>query len=107
GRLRALALSSAGRYPLMPEVPAVGETLKGVEFSSWLGLAVSPGTPRAAVERLNGELRAILAEDDTRERFAGFGGVPAYSTPEAMRQRVEREIARWQRVVETRGIERQ
>ena len=105
--VRALALSSAGRYPLLPEVPTVGETLKGVEFSSWLGLAVSPGTPRATIDRLNGELRAILAEPDTKERFAGFGGVPAYSTPEAMRQRVEREIARWQRVVETRGIERQ
>jgi len=107
GRLRALALSSAGRYPLLPDVPTVGETLKGVEFSSWLGLAVSPGTPRATVERLNGELRAILAEADTRERFAGFGGVPAWSTPEAMRERVEREIGRWKKVVETRGIERQ
>lgn len=107
GRLRPLALSSAGRYPLLPEVPTVGETLKGVEFSSWLGLAVSPGTPRATVERLNGELRAILAEADTRERFAGFGGVPAYSTPDAMRERVAREIDRWKKVVETRGIERQ
>jgi tripartite-type tricarboxylate transporter receptor subunit TctC len=107
GRLRPLALSSAGRYPLLPEVPSVGETLKGVEFSSWLGLAVSPGTPRAAVDRLNGELRAILADADTKERFAGFGGVPAYSTPDAMRERVEREIGRWKKVVETRGIERQ
>jgi tripartite-type tricarboxylate transporter receptor subunit TctC len=107
GRLRALALSSAGRYPLLPEVPTVGETLKGVEFSSWLGLAVSPGTPRPVIDNLNRELRSILAEDDTRERFAGFGGVPAWSTPEAMRSRVEREIGRWQKVVETRGIERQ
>ena len=49
--------------------------------------------------------RQVLAE--APERFAGFGGVPAYSTPEAMRSRVEREIARWQKVVETRGIERQ
>jgi tripartite-type tricarboxylate transporter receptor subunit TctC len=107
GRLRPLALSSAGRYPLLPEVPTVGETLKGVEFSSWLGVAVSPGTPRAAIERLNGELRAILAEPETKERFAGFGGVPAWSTPQAMRERVEREIGRWKKVVETRGIERQ
>jgi tripartite-type tricarboxylate transporter receptor subunit TctC len=107
GRLRALALSSAGRYPLLPEVPAVGETLKGVEFSSWLGLAVSPGTPRATIDHLNRELGAILTESDIKERFAGFGGVPAHSTPDAMRSRVEREIARWKKVVETRGIERQ
>jgi tripartite-type tricarboxylate transporter receptor subunit TctC len=107
GRLRALALSSAGRYPLLPEVPTVGETLKGVEFSSWLGLAVSPGTPRATIDSLNRELGAILAEPDTKERFAGFGGIPAHSTPEAMRSRVEREIERWKKVVDTRGIERQ
>jgi tripartite-type tricarboxylate transporter receptor subunit TctC len=107
GRLRALALSSAGRYPLLPEVPTVGETLKGVEFSSWLGLAVSPGTPRAAIDNLNRELGVILAESGVKERFAGFGGVPAHGSPEAMRSRVEREIARWQKVVDTRGIERQ
>jgi tripartite-type tricarboxylate transporter receptor subunit TctC len=106
-RLRPLALSSAGRYPLLPEVPTVGETLKGVEFSSWLGLAVSPGTPRATIDRLNRELGTILSEEDTRQRFAGFGGVPAHSSPEQMRARVEREIERWRRVVETRGIERQ
>jgi tripartite-type tricarboxylate transporter receptor subunit TctC len=107
GRLRPLALSSAGRYPLMPDVPTVGETLKAVQFSSWLGLAVAPGTPRPIVDRLNRDTYAILAEPETRERFAGFGGVPAPSSPEQMAKRVEDEIARWQRVVETRGIERQ
>lgn len=107
GRLRALATSSVGRYPLLPEAATVGETLPGVEFSSWLGIAVAPGTPRPIIDRLNAELRTILAEDDTRTRFAGFGGVPAWSTPDAMRERVSREVARWKRVVETRGIERQ
>jgi tripartite-type tricarboxylate transporter receptor subunit TctC len=107
GKLRPLALSSAGRYPLMPEVQSVAEVLPGVEFSSWLGVAVAPGTPRPVIERLNRELGAILAEDDVKQRFAGFGGVPAHSTPEAMRGRVEREIERWNRVVESRKIERQ
>jgi tripartite-type tricarboxylate transporter receptor subunit TctC len=107
GRLRPLALSSAGRYPLMPEVATVGETLSGVEFSSWLGVAVAPGTPRAVIDTLNRELRFILAEEDVKRRFADFGGVPVASTPDAMRERVEREIARWNRVVESRNIERQ
>lgn len=106
-RLRPLALSSSGRYPLMPEVATVGETLKGVEFSSWLGLAVAPGTPRPIIDTLNRETRAILALDETRERFAGFGGVPAPSSPEQMAARIDQEIARWKKVVETRGIERQ
>jgi tripartite-type tricarboxylate transporter receptor subunit TctC len=106
-RLRPLALSSAGRYPLMPEVQTVAEVLPGVEFSSWLGVAVAPGTPRPVIDLLNREFRAILAEEDVKQRFAGFGGVPAPSTPEAMRDRIEREIARWNRVVESRNIERQ
>jgi tripartite-type tricarboxylate transporter receptor subunit TctC len=107
GRLRALALSSQGRYPLLPEAPTVGETLPGVEFSSWLGLATSPGTPRAFIDQVNRELRAILAEDDVRQRFAGFGGVPAWSTPDDMRARVATEVERWKKVVAARGIERQ
>jgi len=107
GKLRALALSSAGRYPLMPEVQTVGEVLPGVEFSSWLGVAVAPGTPRPVIDQLNRELRAIVGEEEVKQRFATFGGIPAHSTPEQMRERVEREIARWNRVVESRKIERQ
>ena len=106
-RVRPLALSSAGRYPLMPDVPTVGETLKAVEFSSWLGLAVAPGTPRPVIDLLNRESRAILAEDETRQRFAGFGGIPAPSSPGEMAERIDREVARWKKVVDTRGIERQ
>jgi len=107
GQLRALALSSNGRYPLMPEVPAVSETLRGVEFSSWLGLVVAPGTPRTIVDKLNRELRAILDTPDVRQRLAQLGGVATPSSPEEMRERIEREIARWKRVVELKNIERQ
>lgn len=106
GRLRPLALSSSGRYPLLPEVPTVEETLKGVAFSSWLGLATTPGTPRATIDRINAELKAVLAEEDVKQRFAGFGGVPAYSTPEQMRERVATEVERWKKVVAARGIDK-
>ncbi|MSQ73031.1 MAG: tripartite tricarboxylate transporter substrate binding protein [Betaproteobacteria bacterium] len=107
GKLRGLALSSAGRYPLMPELPTVAETVPGVEFSSWLGVAVSPGTPRPVVDKLNRELRAILELADVKQRFAEFGGVATASSPEEMQARIEREIARWRRVVELKNIERQ
>jgi tripartite-type tricarboxylate transporter receptor subunit TctC len=107
GKLRPLALSSAGRYPLMPEAPAANETVKSVELSSWLGLAVSPGTPRPIIDKLNRELRVILEMPDVRERFAQLGGVPTPSTPEEMAARVEREVLRWKRVVEVKNIERQ
>ena len=107
GKLRALALSSAQRYPLMPEVPTIAETLPGVEASSWLGLATSPGTPKSVIDRLNREVRAIVELPEVRRRLAEFGGVPSPSTPEEMRERIEREIAKWKRVVELKKIERQ
>jgi tripartite-type tricarboxylate transporter receptor subunit TctC len=107
GKLRPIALSSNARYPLMPEVATVAETLPGLAFSSWLGLVVAPKTPRAIIDRLNTEMRAILAEDEIRQRFAGLGGVPAHSSPEAMRAQIEREIARWKQIVDARGLERQ
>jgi tripartite-type tricarboxylate transporter receptor subunit TctC len=107
GKVRPLAVSSTARHPALPDVPTIAETLPAVEFTSWLGLATAPGTPRAAVERLNSELKAILEMPDVRQRIADLGGLPTFSTPEEMRARVEREIARWKRLVELKGIERQ
>jgi tripartite-type tricarboxylate transporter receptor subunit TctC len=107
GKIRPLAVSSAARHPALPEVPTISETLPGVEFTSWLGLAIAAGAPRAIIDRLNSEIRAIVELPDVRSRIADLGGVPMPSTPEEMRARVEREIARWTRLVELKNIERQ
>ena len=107
GKIRAIALSSDGRYPLMPAVPTVAETLPGVAFSSWLGLIVAPRTPRPVIDQINREMRAILGEEDTRQRLAALGGMPAPGTPEAMREQIAAEIVRWTRIVQSRGLERQ
>jgi len=90
----------------LPGVPTISETLPGVEMSSWLGLAVPAATPRAIIDRLNGELRSIPRDT---------GGAAAARRPErragpfeprGMRALVEREIARWRRVIELKNIER-
>jgi len=107
GKLRALAVSSPARHPALPGVPTISETLPGVEMSSWLGLAVPAATQRATIERLNREIRSILSEPEVRQRLADLSGVPTPSSPEEMRALVEREIARWKRVVELKNIERQ
>lgn len=107
GKLRPLAISSSVRYPLMPEVPTINETLPGVEAGSWLGLAVAPGTPRPVIDKLNREIRAVLELPDVRQRLADLGGVPTPSSPEEMASRIEREIARWKSVVEAKNIERE
>jgi tripartite-type tricarboxylate transporter receptor subunit TctC len=107
GKLRALAISSPERYPLLPDLIPVAETLPAIELISWQGMVTSVNTPRPIVERLNREVRAVLALPEIRERFAEFGGVPAPVSSAEFRARVEREVVRWKRVVEVKGIERQ
>ncbi len=104
GQLRLLAISAASRYPLMREAPLVADTVPGIAFMSWLGLAMPPGTPRPIVESVNHEIRAALALPDVQDRLAEGGNVAAPSTPEEMRQKIEGDIARWRRVIETAGI---
>jgi tripartite-type tricarboxylate transporter receptor subunit TctC len=107
GQVRPIAVSSSRRVPEFPDVPTIAETLPGIETTSWLGLVVSPGTPAAIVDRINRELRVILAEQQTIDRFAEMGGVPAPSTPAEMKARIQREIARWNGVVKASKIERE
>ena len=104
GQLRLLAISSPGRYPLMPDAPTIAETLPGVEFMSWLGLAMAPATPRPVVERINKEIREALELPDVQQRLSEGGNVASPSSPGEMRQKVESEIARWTRVIEAGGI---
>jgi tripartite-type tricarboxylate transporter receptor subunit TctC len=104
GQLRALALSSPQRYPLMPDVPTVAETLPKVGFMSWLGLAMPAGTPRPIVDRLNREVHAVLALPDVQKRLVEGGNVASPSTPEEMRAKVASEMAQWRHVIEASGI---
>src|SRR5215468_10032435 len=104
GQLRLLAVSSAGRFPLMPEAPSVDESVPGIEVMSWLGLAMAPGTPAAIVERLNSEVRRALALPDVQARLIEGGNIAIPSTPQEYRERVEREITRWRRVIVAAGI---
>jgi len=104
GQLRLLAISSPGRYPLMPDAPTIAETLPGVEFMSWLGLAMAPATPRPVVARINKEIRDALELPDVQQRLSEGGNVASPSSPGEMRQKVESEIARWTRVIEAGGI---
>lgn len=107
GKLRALAVTSRQPVAFLPDVPTAAQTVPGFVFQSWLGVAAPAGTPPAIVERLNRELRRVLTEPEVQKRLADLGGGAAPSTPDEMRAQVESEIARWQRVVDSRRIERQ
>jgi tripartite-type tricarboxylate transporter receptor subunit TctC len=104
GQMRVLALSSPERYPLMPDAPIVAEFVPGIEFMSWLGLAMAPGTPAPIVERVNQEVRHALTLPDVQARLVEGGNIATPSSPAEFRARVEREIARWRHVVTAAGI---
>ena len=107
-RLRPLAVTSRSRSPVLPEVASLEDTLPGYEVTSWMGIAAPARTPRAVVERLNREITRVVAMPEIRERFLSVvGGEARASTPEAMREHLQSEIAKWTRVVEAARIPRQ
>src|SRR5215510_1551948 len=106
GTLRGLAVSSRKRFVLEPDIPAIAETLPGFEVMSWLGLAAPGGTPRPIIDRLNREIGEILKLPDIRDKLAIVGNIPMPSTPEQMQDYIERDAARWSRVVDIKGIEK-
>jgi tripartite-type tricarboxylate transporter receptor subunit TctC len=81
GKLRALAVTSAKRSTLLPDVPAAGEFVRGYEASGWQGIGVPKGTPAAIVNRLNREINAGLADPKIKQRFADMGYEPFVTTP--------------------------
>ena len=104
GQLRALAVSSPQRYPLMPDTPSMVETVSGIQLMSWLGLAAPPQTPRPIIDRLNSEIRRALDLPDIRSWLAETGVLAAPSSPEELQQRVETEIALYSKIAEVNAI---
>lgn len=104
GRLRGLGVTSAAPWPTLPGVPTVAATLAGFEVRSWLGVAAPAGTPDAVVRRLNAELKKVLADAEMQKSLAHNGSVASHATPEAMRDMVQNDIARWRGVVARAGI---
>lgn len=103
GTLRALAVTSAQRSPALPDVPTVAETVPGYEASAWFGAAAPKGTPRAAIDRLNREFNAALADPGMRARLADLGGVPIGGTPEEFWAIHRMETEKWAKIVQFSG----
>jgi tripartite-type tricarboxylate transporter receptor subunit TctC len=72
GRLRGLAVTSAGRSPALPDIPALGEFLPGFEYSGWFGIGAPRNTPGAIVEKLNREINAALADPKVKSYHASL-----------------------------------
>jgi tripartite-type tricarboxylate transporter receptor subunit TctC len=105
GKLRALAITSAGRSPLEPGLPTMAESgVPGYEVVGWQGLFAVAGTPPEIVARLQGEVAKALRLPEMRERLAALGAEPVGSTPAEFAAFVRAENARWGRVIREKGI---
>ena len=104
GKLRALAVTTATRSPVLPDVPTVGDFVPGYEASSWHGIGVPKNTPADIVEKLNDEINAVLADPKVIARLAEFGGAPMPMTPVQFGQFVANETDKWAKVVTFAGI---
>ncbi len=104
GRVRALAVTTAQRWPELPELPAVAETLPGYEHTSWNGMWAPSGTPKEIVNRLNVTLARLLKLPDVQERLRADGRAPAHTSPEEFARIIERDIAKWSKVVKAGNI---
>ena len=105
GRLRAIAVTSAKRSSLFPDLPTVAEAgLPGYEATSWNGILVPAGTPPAIVARLNGEINKILAAPEMRTKLADLGYEPLGGTPEEFAAHIAREEAKWGKVVKAANM---
>ena len=110
GALRALAVSSAKRTPLLPEVPTVTETgmgLEGFEVLGWFGLYAPAGTPAEIVKRLNAEVNALIVQPATEQKFADLGAEPLGGPPEALSAFLKAEQDKWGKVIRDLGIKLQ
>jgi tripartite-type tricarboxylate transporter receptor subunit TctC len=103
GRIRALAVTTAARSPLLPEVPAIAERYPGFEIDTWWGLTAPAGTPPEIVARLNEVFGAALRASDVQARFAQMMAEPAPGTPAQFAALIERELRRYEPVVRASG----
>ena len=103
GRLVALAVTSAQRANVLPDVPTLGSVVPGYEASSWFVLVAPAGTPDAAIARLNGEANRIMQRGDVKERFASLGADPVGGTAADLARHIAAETEKWRKVVQVSG----
>ena len=104
GKLRALAVTTAKRSPIAPDVPTLAEAgLAGYEIGSWQGVFAPAGTPVDVVKRLNAEIVKIINMPDVREKLVGLGAEPVGNTPDEFAAVVKGEVVKWAAVVKQSG----
>jgi tripartite-type tricarboxylate transporter receptor subunit TctC len=103
GRLTALAVTTPGRSPALPDLPAISEQMPGFSVDTWWGLVAPAATPASVITQLNQVFVQALQHDDTKSRFATLMAEPVPSTPEAFGRFMQAELAKYEGVVKESG----
>lgn len=103
GALRAIAVTTLERSPVLPELPTIAESLPGFDAAAFNYISARAGTPRPIIDRLNKEWNAALKLPEVRDRLLSLGVMVVGGTPEQLDARIKSETAKWKRVIETSG----
>jgi tripartite-type tricarboxylate transporter receptor subunit TctC len=104
GQLRALAVTTARRLEVLPDVPTVAESVPGYEAVGWTGLGAPRNTPPEVVETLNREINAAFADPRFKARLAELGGIPLIGSAAEIGRFIADETVKWAKVVKFAGI---
>jgi tripartite-type tricarboxylate transporter receptor subunit TctC len=108
GELKAIAISSAKKSAVLPEVPTVMDSgIKGYEVYAWNGLAVPAKTPKPIIDKLNREVNAVLNQPEVKNRLLELGIDPIGGSAEDLKSLLNDEIDKWNHLVSSLKIERQ
>jgi tripartite-type tricarboxylate transporter receptor subunit TctC len=105
GKLRAYGVTTAYRIKVLPDVPAIGEVVKGYDAIGWYGLGAPAKTPPEIINKLSEAMNAAIAVPQVKERFVQLGVEPMPLTPEGFKKHVAVEAAKWGKVIEAQGIQ--
>jgi tripartite-type tricarboxylate transporter receptor subunit TctC len=104
GNLRALAVTTTTRSPVLPDIPALSETLPGYEASTWYGIGAPKNTPAEIIKRLNTQVNASLADANFQARLANLGATVLPGSPADFAKLIADETEKWGKVIRTAGI---
>jgi len=104
GKLRALAVTTAARTEMLPELPPLGDFVPGYETSQWYGISAPGKTPQEIVDKLNREINAALTDPGMKAKFAAIGGEPLPGSPAEFGRLIADETEKWAKVVRAAGL---
>ncbi|MBC7586029.1 MAG: tripartite tricarboxylate transporter substrate binding protein, partial [Tardiphaga sp.] len=104
GSLRALAVTTAEKSPLLPDVPTIAESVPGYEASALFGMGAPKKTPQEIIAKLNAHVNAVLADPAVKAKLIDLGGEPLIGPPDAFGKMVTAETEKWEKVVKAAGL---